>query len=133
MLGKPEALKRLEAIVHPLVAARERAFVARARAAGRAFAVLDVPLLLESGGEGRCDAVVVASAPASVQRERVLARPGMTRERFEAILARQMPDAEKRARAHFIVDTGSGLAVAEGQVRAILRALAGRFGQGDGR
>ena len=92
-------------------------------------AVLDIPLLFETGGERRCDAVLVVTAPASVQRDRVLARPGMTEEKFSAILAKQMPDAEKRARAHFLVDTGRGFASAEAQVRSILACLAGRPGR----
>lgn len=128
VLGKPEALRRLEAIIHPLVREAEEQFVARCRAAGVAMAVIDVPLLLETGGQARCDAVLVVTAPADVQRERVLARPGMTVERLEAILARQMPDAEKRRLAHFLVDTSRGLMAAERQVGSILTALAGRPG-----
>jgi len=129
VLGRPEALATLEAIVHPLVRAEEQAFLARARKSGATVAVLDVPLLLETGGEGRCDAVVVITAPAEVQRKRVLCRPGMTEEKFAAILARQMPDGEKRRRAHFLVDTSRGLVAAEHQVRSILNAVAGRFGR----
>jgi dephospho-CoA kinase len=91
--------------------------------------VLDVPLLLETGGEARCDDVAVVTAPAAVQRERVLARPGMTAEKLEAILARQMPDAQKRRRAHFLVDTSRGLVAARHQVRSILNAVAGRPGR----
>lgn len=124
VLGRPEAIARLEAIVHPLVRAEEEAFLAAARRDGRRVAVLDIPLLFETGGEARVDAVAVVSADAEVQRHRVLARPGMTAEKLAAILARQMPDAEKRRRAHFIVDTGRGLAAAERQVDGILRALA---------
>ena len=97
--------------------------------AGAGLAVLDVPLLFETGGEGRCDAVVVVTAPAEVQRARVLARPGMSVERFETILARQMPDADKRTRAHFLVDTGRGLPAARRQVGDIVRALRGRLGR----
>ena len=129
VLGRPEALRRLEEIIHPLVREEEEAFIARCRAAGAGLAVIDVPLLLETGGEVRCDAVLVVSAPAPTQRERVLARPGMSPEKLEAILARQMPDAEKRLRAHFIVDTGRGLMAAERQVGSILRVLAGRPGR----
>jgi dephospho-CoA kinase len=129
VLGRPEALAKLEAIVHPLVRAEEQAFLARARKSGATVAVLDVPLLLETGGEGRCDAVVVVTAPAEVQRKRVLGRPGMSEEKFAAILARQIPDAEKRRRAHFLVDTSRGLIVAERQVHSILNAVAGRFGR----
>ncbi len=131
VLGRPEALAKLEAIVHPLVRAEEQAFLARARKSGATVAVLDVPLLLETGGEGRCDAVVVVTAPVEVQRKRVLGRPGMSEEKLAAILARQMPDAEKRRRAHFLVDTSRGLVAAERQVRSILNAVAGRFGQAE--
>ncbi|AZO79855.1 MULTISPECIES: dephospho-CoA kinase [unclassified Bosea (in: a-proteobacteria)] len=129
VLGRPEALAQLEAIVHPLVRAAEQAFLVRARRSGATVAVLDIPLLLETGGEGRYDAVVVVTAPAEVQRKRVLGRPGMTEEKLAAILARQMPDAEKRRRAHFLVDTSLGLVAAERQVRSILNAVAGRFGR----
>ncbi|MDJ1158720.1 dephospho-CoA kinase [Chelatococcus sp. SYSU_G07232] len=128
VLGNAEKIARLEAIVHPLVRESERDFVRRAVAANRPVAVLDIPLLLETQGEGRCDAVVVVTAPAEVQRARVLARPGMTEERFRLIHVKQMPDAEKRARAHFLVDTGRGFAAAERQVGDILRALSGRNG-----
>ena len=131
VLGRPEALAKLEAIVHPLVRAEEQAFLARARKSGATVAVLDVPLLLETGGEGRCDAVVVVTAPVEVQRKRVLGRPGMTEEKLAAILARQMPVAEKRRRAHFLVDTSRGLVAAERQVRSILNAVAGRFGRAE--
>ncbi|MGO4287763.1 dephospho-CoA kinase [Bosea sp. TAB14] len=132
VLGKPEALKRLEAIIHPLVREEEEAFLARCRAEGAGLAVIDVPLLLETGGEGRCDAVLVVTAPAEVQRERVLSRSGMTAEKFAAILSRQMPDAEKRRHAHFLVDTSRGLMAAERQVRSILTALAARPGRRGG-
>lgn len=128
VLGRPEALRRLEAIIHPLVREEEEAFLTRCRDKGHGLAVLDVPLLLETGGEGRCDAVLVVTAPAAVQRERVLARPEMTAEKFAAILARQMPDAEKRRRAHFLVDTSRGLLAAQRQVGSILSVLAGRPG-----
>ena len=121
--GDPEALKRLEAIVHPLVAADREVFLAQARADGVAVAVLDVPLLFESGQHEGVDAVVVVSAPADAQRTRVLARPDMTPEKLEALLARQLPDAEKRARADFVVDTGQGPDVARAQVRDILRRV----------
>jgi dephospho-CoA kinase len=125
VIGKPDHMARLEQIVHPLVRAREQAFLAKATASGHRLIVLDIPLLFETKGEARVDAVVVVSAPATIQRARVLARPGMTEERFAAILARQMPDDEKRRRAHFVVDTGRGLDSARTQVRAILRAMAG--------
>lgn len=124
VLGKPEAMKRLEAIVHPLVREEEQLFLERARAERRRIVMLDIPLLFETGGEDRADAIVVVTADADIQRQRVLGRPGMTEDRFEAILARQMPDAEKRRRAHFLVDTGLGMDPARRQVRAILKALA---------
>jgi dephospho-CoA kinase len=130
VLGKPEALRRLEAIIHPLVREEEEAFLRRCRDAGAGLAVLDVPLLMETGAEGRCDAVLVVSAPAETQRQRVLARPGMTEEKLDAILARQMPDAQKRRRAHFIVDTSRGVLAARRQVGSILSVLAGRPGRG---
>ncbi len=130
VLGKPEALRRLEAIIHPLVREEEEAFLRRCEERGVGLAVLDVPLLLETGGEGRCDAILVVSAAADVQRQRVLARPGMTQEKLAAILARQMPDAQKRRRAHFIVDTARGVLAARRQVGSILSVLAGRPGRG---
>jgi len=131
VLGQPEALRRLEAIVHPLVREAESAFLRRCRETGAGLAVLDVPLLLESKAEGRCDAVLVVSAPAEIQRQRVLARPEMTEEKLAAILARQMPDAQKRRRAHFIVDTARGVLAARRQVGSILSVLAGRPGRGE--
>ena len=124
VLGDPVALKRLEAIVHPLVQASERRFLADAEARGDKVVVLDIPLLFETGGDARVDAVVVVSAPAAVQRARVLERPGMTAEKFEAILSQQMPDAEKRRRADFVVDTSQGFEVTRAQVRAVLAAVA---------
>jgi dephospho-CoA kinase len=108
VFGKPAALRRLEGILHPLVREEAARFVARARARGEDLVVLDIPLLLETGGERRCDAVVVVTAPAFIQRARVLARPGMTEARFAQILAQQMPDRQKRARADFVVETGLG-------------------------
>jgi dephospho-CoA kinase len=129
VLGSPERLKQLEAIVHPLVRAQEELFLARAASAGAPVAVLDIPLLLETGAQGRCDAVLVVTAPGAVQEARVLARPEMTPQKFEAIRAKQMPDREKRARAHFLVETGRGHAAAEAQVRDILKVLAGRPGR----
>ncbi len=124
VLGKPEAMKKLEAIVHPLVREEEQLFLQRARADHRRIVMLDIPLLFETGGEARVDVVVVVTADAEVQRDRVLSRPGMSEDRFHAILAKQMPDAEKRRRAHFLVDTGRGMEAAKRQVRAILKALA---------
>ena len=120
VLGDPAAMLRLEEIVHPLVRREEERFLADAEKNGATIAVLDIPLLFETGGEKRCDAVVVVSAPEDVQRERVLARPGMTAEKFKAILAKQMPDEEKRAKADFVVDTSGGFDAARAQVREIL-------------
>ncbi|MEJ0074054.1 MAG: dephospho-CoA kinase [Alphaproteobacteria bacterium] len=124
LVGNPEAIKKLEAIVHPLVRAVSEQFLAEQRARGTRAVVLDIPLLFETGGEKRVDAVVVVAAPADVQRERVLKRPGMTAERLDALLKRQMSDAEKRARAHFIVDSARSFDFARAQVHAILRAVA---------
>jgi dephospho-CoA kinase len=123
VLGDPEALARLNAIVHPLVRRERDRFLEAARADGADLVVYDVPLLFETGGHENVDVVVVATAPAEIQRARVLARSGMTPERLDAILARQLPDAEKRARAHHVVDTGRGLDDARGQVAAIVGAL----------
>lgn len=123
LAGNPAKFKELEAIIHPLVRQREREFLARHRAAGTPVVVLDIPLLYETGGESRVDAVVVVSAAADIQRQRVLARPGMTPEKFEMILARQVPDAEKRRRADFIIDSDCGLEAARDQVRDVLSVL----------
>jgi len=123
VLGDDAAMKRLEAIVHPLVRARELAFLERAAEAGNDIAVLDIPLLFESGAQGRVDATVVVTAPESVQRARVLARPGMTEEKFAAILARQVPDSEKRRRADYLIDTGHGLDHARAEVEKLLAKL----------
>jgi dephospho-CoA kinase len=123
VLGQPEALKRLNAIVHPLVGRDRIGFFQNAEAGGADMVVLDIPLLFETGGHTGVDAVVVASAPADMQRERVLARPGMTPERLDAILAQQMADVEKRARAHFVVDTSRGLQPARDQVAEIVAAM----------
>jgi dephospho-CoA kinase len=124
VVGDVAALKRLEAIVHPLVHEAERAFLAEAQARGAEVAVLDIPLLFETGGDSRVDAVVVVSADHEVQRQRVLERPGMTLEKLEALLNKQMPDAEKRARADFVVDSGQGIEHARAQVRRILAGIA---------
>ena len=123
VVGRPEEMKRLEAIVHPLVGMSRVGFFERAAAAKADIVILDIPLLFETGGERRMDAVVVVSAPADVQRQRVLARPDMDEAKLDAILARQMADAEKRARAHFVIDTGQGLDHARQQVREVLRVL----------
>lgn len=119
----PVAMKKLEAIVHPLVRAREEAFLTAAENNGAKVVLLDIPLLFETGGDSRVDAVVVVSAPADVQRARILARPGMTAEKFDALLARQMPDAEKRARADFVVDTSRGLDPVKLRIAEILKAV----------
>lgn len=124
VMNDPAALARLEAIVHPLAWERQRAFVADA--AGHDLVVLDIPLLFETRSESRMDAVVVVSASPEVQRQRVMSRAGMTEEKFAAILSRQMPDAEKRARAHYVVDTGSGVEHASAEVLKIVEELRGR-------
>lgn len=124
VLDQPEALRRLEAIVHPLVRDAEARFLAEARARGAPVVVLDIPLLLETSGDQRVDAIVVVSAPGDTQRQRVLARPGMTPEKFDALLARQMSDSEKRRHADFVVDTSHGFEVARARVQEILRAVA---------
>ena len=124
VLGDAAALQRLEALVHPLVQEAERRLLAEAAATGEKIAVLDIPLLFETGGDRRVDAVVVVSAPPDVQRARVLERPGMTIEKLESILSKQMPDAEKRRRADFVVDSSQGCESARAQVRAILDAVA---------
>ena len=119
----PAHFKVLEAIVHPLVRAREKRFLDEARAGGAAMVVLDIPLLFETGGADRVDRIVVVSCDPDIQRRRVLERPGMTAEKFEMILARQLPDAEKRARADFVIDTGHGIEAAHARVRAIIAEL----------
>ncbi|TIT62977.1 MAG: dephospho-CoA kinase [Mesorhizobium sp.] len=125
VLGNAAALKKLEAIIHPLVRADADAFLAKHRNAGESIAVLDIPLLFETGGRGRVDKVVVVTAPAEVQRQRVLARPGMSEEKLAAILAKQVPDAEKRRLADFVIDTGNGLDAARAAVAAIIAELRG--------
>jgi dephospho-CoA kinase len=119
----PTAFAWLEQIVHPLVARERRSFLDRARRRGADLVVLDIPLLFETGGEDKVDAVVVVSAPPDVQRRRVLARPGMTAEALDAILARQVPDAVKRERADYVIDTGGSLLGARLQITRILRSL----------
>ena len=123
VLGKDEALTRLERIVHPLVRDAERRFLAAARRRAEPLVVLDIPLLFETRGEGRCDLVVVVSAPAAVQRIRVLRRPGMTEARLAAIRARQMPDREKRRRADRVVETGLSRHAAQRAIRALVREI----------
>jgi dephospho-CoA kinase len=124
VLGDDTALARLESIVHPLVAARREKFLAEARANNANVVLLDIPLLFEIRGERVCDAVVVVSAPADMQRQRAFERSGMTEEKFTALVAKQLPDAEKRQRADFIVDTSHSFDHARAQVRDILRRVA---------
>ncbi|WP_321487905.1 dephospho-CoA kinase [uncultured Hyphomonas sp.] len=130
VLNDAAAMKQLEGIVHPLAGAAQQDFREAARKSGATFAVLDIPLLYETGGSGYCDYVLVVSAPPDVQRKRVLSRPGVTEETFEAILARQVPDAEKRAKADFILSTAHGFEFARDHVRAIV-ALMNRKATGD--
>jgi dephospho-CoA kinase len=124
--GNPEATQRLQAIVYPLMAGERRKFLEDAEAADADIVVFDIPLLFETKGEANMDAVVVASAPAHIQRERVLTRPGMTEEKFAYLHSRQTPDAEKRAKAHFVVVTDKGLAHAFDQVKMIVATLRDR-------
>ncbi len=124
VFGNPEALARLEAIVHPAVGARQAAFLAAN--AEQPFVVLDIPLLFEKGGFERVERIIVVSAPAEVQRARVLARPGMTADKLDDILARQTPDADKRARAHHIVDTAAPLGDTRAAVAALVACLRGQ-------
>jgi len=124
VLGDNEAIKILELIVHPLVRSAEERFLAEAERKGAAVALLDIPLLFETGGDSRCDAVVVVSAPPEVQRARAFERPGMTEQKFAAILTKQISDAEKRKRADFVVDTSKGFDAARSQVRDILARIA---------
>lgn len=125
VLGDPVAIRKLEGLIHPLVRADADAFLERHRGAGAALVVLDIPLLFETGGRRRVDKVVVVTAPPEIQRERVLARPGMTEEKFGAILAKQVPDAEKRKAADFVIDTGRGMEAARSAVRDIIAELTG--------
>jgi dephospho-CoA kinase len=130
VVGNPEAIVRLEKIIHPLVRADADRFVARHRASGTPLVVLDIPLLFETNGTARVDRIAVVSAPPDVQRERVLSRPGMTPEKFEAILARQTPDAEKRRGADFVIESSRGMEAAREQVQAIIRELTGKAAPG---
>ena len=127
----PANFSKLEAIVHPLVRERQEAFLRKAREENQNFAALDIPLLFETGAETRVDKIVVVSCAPEIQRQRVLSRPGMTEEKFEMILARQMPDAEKRRRADFIIDSGNGVEAARDQVREILQRLSAGSGNGE--
>ena len=128
VVGDSDALKRLEGIIHPLVQEERDAFVGRAQSAGSQAIVFDIPLLFETGGEKKVDLVVVVTTSADIQRARVLKRPDMTAEKLDALLAKQVPDAEKRRRAHFLIDTSYDFAFAERQVRGILRAIAAIMG-----
>jgi dephospho-CoA kinase len=120
----PPAMRRLEQIVHPMLGASRQKFLREAEQSGAPVVVVDVPLLFETGGEGRVDAVVVVTTSAEIQRERILARPNMTSGKFDAILKRQMPDAEKRKRADFVVDTSHGLDPVRSRIRDILKEAA---------
>ncbi|MEP0943960.1 MAG: dephospho-CoA kinase [Rhizobiaceae bacterium] len=126
VVGNEGAMKRLEAIVHPLVRAEELKFRQQAVDDKRPLAILDIPLLFETGGEGRVDKIIVVTAPPEIQRQRVLARDGMTSEKFEAILRRQVPDAEKRQRADYIVDTSKGMDWAQQEVAKIVASVMNR-------
>jgi dephospho-CoA kinase len=128
VLGDPEALKRLEGLVHPAVAQARAHFVERAADAGRRLVIVDVPLLFETGGEARVDLVIVVSAPASIQRARALTRTGMTDAKLESILSRQTPDADKRRRAHFVIDTGGSLDMTRAIVAQFTRSAAALAG-----
>ena len=130
VIDDPDAMKRLEAIVHPIVGARQLAFLEKAHADGHMIVVLDIPLLFETGGDKRADAIVVVSAPPDVQKARVMARGQMTEAEFEAILARQVPDSVKRGRADFVIDTSQGFAHAEQRVDEILAELRARAAGG---
>lgn len=123
VIGHPDAMAALEAIIHPLVHEREAAAIAMAQQAGRPYIVLDIPLLFETGGDVRCDRIIVVTASADIQKARVMARPGMTAQRFAAIVAKQLPDAEKRQKADFIIDTGAGLDKAREAVHAVHQEL----------
>lgn len=119
----PEGFKRLEAIVHPLVRERERQFLETQQSRGMDLVLLDIPLFFETGAEKRVDVIVVATCDPQIQRQRVLARPGMTEEKFRLILDRQLPDSKKRERADFLVDTGGGLSQARQRVQQIIALL----------
>lgn len=131
VLGRPEALAALEAIVHPLVRDMQEDFLDKARSGGHDMVLFDIPLLFETGREDEFDAVVVVSAPAEAQRARALERPGMTADKLDAILARQVPDGHKRNQADYVVDTSQGFEAARRQVRDIVATLRGRADQSD--
>ncbi len=123
VIGKPENMKKLEAIIHPMVHKQEQEFLQKAETRGDKLVVLDIPLLFETGGKNRVDKIIVVTAPAEVQRQRVLAREGMTEEKFEAILARQVPDSDKREQADFVIDTSEGLNATRERVKHIIGLL----------
>jgi len=123
VIGNPEAMKKLETIVHPLVAEAREAFLSSAKDNGETIVVLDIPLLFETGGDKYCDFIAVVTTTAEEQERRVLQRAGMTREKFEKILASQMPDAQKREKADFIIDTSQGLESARAQVEQVVMKL----------
>lgn len=120
---QPERFKELEAIIHPLVRKREESFIVEQEAAGRDIVLLDIPLLFETGAEKRVDFIVVVSCEPELQKQRVLARPGMTEDKFKLILSRQTPDVEKRKRAHVVIDTGRGIDDARRQVTEVLNSI----------
>lgn len=129
LIAHPERLRELEAIVHPMVREAERSFLRAEARRGTRLAVLEIPLLLETGADKLVDAVIVMSAPADVQRERLLKRTGMTKEKLESLIARQMPDAEKRVRADFVVDTGNDVAESAAHLDRIIDELQSWSGQ----
>ncbi|MFK0278062.1 dephospho-CoA kinase [Ensifer sp. NPDC090286] len=131
LMQAPERLRELEAIVHPLVRGKEQEFLAENRAANVPFVVLDIPLLFETGAEKRVDRVVVVTCSAELQRQRALKRPGMTEEKLAMILARQVPDSEKRKRADYIIDTSDSFDVTRAQVKAVVDQLAASNGDAD--
>ncbi|MBB3316220.1 dephospho-CoA kinase [Rhizobium sp. BK181] len=131
LAGSPDDFRRLEAIVHPLVRKRELEFIERERQRGSPMVLIDIPLLFETGAENRVDVIVVVSCDPQIQRDRVLARPGMTVEKFNMILARQTPDAEKRARADYVIDTGHSIETARTRVAEIISDLKRRLASGD--
>ena len=126
VIHHPQAMAKLEAIIHPLVRLREEAFLKQARAGGALLVVLDIPLLFETHAQLRCDKILVVTAPVETQRQRVLARPGMTPDKLKAILAKQMPDPQKRAKADYVINTGLGLDKAREEVRRLISLLTGK-------
>ncbi len=125
VIGHPDAMKKLEAIVHPLVKDEQKIFIETARDEGKPMVLLDIPLLFETGAQDRFDHIIVVSSPASIQRKRVLSRSGMTDDKFEQLLSRQMPDAEKREKANTVIDTSGDLEATRKQVLKIYEHLTG--------